>query len=478
MNSFADRKNRIRTILDANAAVRDGWIDRNLFYYEDHWRYMRFLIPEGLRVLDLACGTGRLLKELRPARGVGIDLSPVMIEAARRGHPEFEFLAGDIEDPAVLQGIRGPFDIVILSDGLGALDRCEETLALIHRLCHADTRLVLSYYNHLWEPLLKLGQRAGLKMPGAEMNWLSTADIVNLLDLAGFTLVKREWRQLLPKPAFGLGRLLNRFVAPLPGIRHLCLRNYIVARPPAVPAEKAEPSVSIVVPCRNERGNIEAAIKRLPPFCKDMEIIFVEGHSRDGTWEEVLRVKDVYPNRKIVCLQQDGTGKGDAVRKGFAAANNDLLMILDADLTVPPEDLPRFFRAYASGKGEFINGTRMVYPMESDAMQYLNYFANWGFAHIFSYLLNQRFTDTLCGTKVLSRDAYRRIAENRKYFGDFDPFGDFDLIFGAAKLNLKIVEVPVRYMNRTYGSTQILRFRHGLLLLRMVLFAFFKLKAV
>lgn len=477
MIAASDRKIRIRAILDANAAVRDGWIARNTFYYDDHWRYMRFLVPEGLRVLDLACGTGRLLKELKPSRGVGIDLSPAMIDVARHNHPNFEFLTGDIEYPNFLAGIQGPFDAIILSDGIGCLDDCEETLGLLRRLCHSQTRLILSYYNHLWEPALKLGQRAGLKMPSAEMNWLSADDIVNLLELADFDVIKREWRQLLPKSLFGLGRLINRFLAPLPGIRHLCLRNYIVARPQAELAKRPEPSVSIIIPCRNERGNIEPAVNRLPLFCGDMEIIFVEGHSQDGTWEEVLRVRDAYPSRKIVALRQDGVGKGDAMRKGFAAATGDLLMILDADLTVRPEDLPRFYRAYATGKGEFINGTRMVYPMESDAMQYLNYFANWAFAHIFSYLLNQRFTDTLCGTKVLSRDAYRRIVENRAYFGDFDPFGDFDLIFGAAKLNWKIIEVPVRYMNRTYGSTQILRFRHGWLLLRMVVFALFKFKA-
>ncbi len=478
MPTATDRKNRACAILDANAATRDEWIGRNIFYYQDHWRYLRFLIPEGARVLDLACGTGRLLAELKPSRGVGIDLSPAMIDIARRNYPNLEFRAGDIEDPDVLAAIQGPYDVIVLSDGIGALDNCEETLGILHRLCHPYTRLILSYYNHLWEPILKLAQRAGLKMPGSEMNWLSTKDIANLLVLADFNVIKREWRQLIPRPAFGLGRPINRFFAPLPGIRHLCLRNYVVARPPFVPADERRPSVSIVIPCRNERGNVEPAIKRIPRFCDDLEIIFVEGHSRDDTWAEILRVKEAYPDHKIVCLRQDGVGKGDAVRKGFEAASGDLLMILDADLTVCPEDLPRFYRAYVSGKGEFINGTRMVYPMESDAMQYLNYFANWTFAHIFSYLLNQRFTDTLCGTKVLSRDAYRRITENRAYFGNFDPFGDFDLIFGAAKLNLKIIEVPVRYMSRTYGSTQIQRFRHGWLLLRMVLFAFFKFKAV
>jgi glycosyltransferase involved in cell wall biosynthesis len=174
--------------------------------------------------------------------------------------------------------------------------------------------------------------------------------------------------------------------------------------------------------------------------------------------------------------QGDGIGKGDAVRKGFAAATGDVLMILDADLTVPPEDLPKFFEALTSGKGEFINGTRLVYPMERQAMRTLNHLGNKFFSLAFTWLLEQRFRDTLCGTKVLFRRDYERIAANRHYFGDFDPFGDFDLIFGASRLNLRIVEVPVRYRERTYGVTNISRFRHGWLLLRMCLVAFRKLK--
>lgn len=476
-NPPTTRKEIIRAAADALAANRNAWIDRRRAYYEDDYRYMRFLVPEGLDILELGCGTGKLLAALKPKRGVGVDLSAQMVAQAQADHPDMDFVVGDIEDEATLDALQGPFDVIILSDTIGFLDDCEATLAALHRLCTPDTRIVIAYYSKLWEPVLRLTAKLGLKMQTPELNWLSTDDIVGLLNLADFELVKKEWRQLIPLSLAGLGRLVNRFVAPLPLIRRLCVRNYLVARPAGRPIEP-KPSVSIIVPCRNERGNIESAVTRLPRFAEDMEIVFVEGNSQDNTWEECLRVKDAYPNVDIKCLQQDGKGKADAVWKGFDHARGDILMILDADLTVRPEEIGKFYRAIASGKGEFINGTRMVYPMESDAMQFLNYLANWGFARIFSFLLNQRFTDTLCGTKVLSRANYRKLVANRAYFGDFDPFGDFDLIFGAAKLNLKIAEIPVRYASRTYGSTQISRFVHGWLLIRMVRFAYFKLKAL
>lgn len=474
--TLSPRKQAIRALSDALAAHRDRWIAKNAFFYESDYRYMRFLVPEGLRVLDLGCGTGRLLAELRPSIGVGVDFSARMVGVARDNYPQLEFHIGDVEDAEFIAGLSGPFDVIVVSDTIGSIEDCQGTLSHLHPISTPDTRIVVAYYSKMWEPILALAKLIGFKMPQTEQNTLSTEDIENLLFLSDFETVKREWRQLVPRKLLGIGTIANRFLAPLPVIRRACLRNYIVARP--VPnREPTKPSATVLVPCRNERGNVEDVVRRIPRFCDDIEILFVEGHSKDGTLEEIRRVIAAYPHLDIKVLVQDGQGKGDAVRKGFDNARGDVLMILDADLTMPPEALPKFYDAIVSGKGEFINGSRLVYPMEKDAMRFLNYLVNHIFSWLFTWLLNQRFTDTLCGTKVLRKKHYRRIVANRNYFGDFDPFGDFDLIFGASKLNLKVVEIPIAYASRSYGETQISRFRHGLLLVRMVVFAFRKLKA-
>ena len=471
------RKQTIKEQADKLAGSRDRWIKKNSFFYNDDYNYMNFLVNNGQRVLELGCGTGQLLNTLKPSYGVGVDLSGSMIEVARENFPHLEFVQGDIESPDLISSLNGPFDFIILSDTIGYLDDCEETLAGLHSLCTQDTRIIISYYSWRWQPVLALGEKIGLKMPTVEMNWLSTEDTMGFLQLADFDTVKREWRQLVPRNLFGLGSLINRFIGTLPLIRRLSLRNYIVARSIRKIGLK-QPSATVLIPCRNEKGNIENAVKRLPNFCEDLEILYVEGNSQDGTLNEIHRVISAYPDKDIKVLVQDGKGKGDAVRKGFNNARGDILMILDADLTVPPEDLPKFYRAIATGKGEYINGTRLVYPMDDQAMRFLNFWANRTFSVLFTWLLNQRFTDTLCGTKVLTKDNYKKIVANRSYFGDFDPFGDFDLIFGATKLNLKVVEVPIRYAAREYGETQISRFRHGWLLLKMVLFAYKKLKII
>ena len=473
----SSRKKQIQLQADEIAEKRDGWIRKNSYFYNDDRSYMKFLVGKEKRVLELGCGTGQLLNVLNPSYGMGVDISANMVSVAQQNYPNLEFIQGDLEDENLISSLQGPFDFIILSDTIGYLDDCENTLTGLHSLCTPDTRLIISYYSWRWQPILALGEKIGLKMPSVEMNWLSTEDTMGFLQLADFEPVKREWRQLVPRSLFGLGTLINRFIGTLPLIRHLSLRNYLVARP-VRDVRLKQTSTTVLIPCRNEKGNIENAVKRLPDFCEDLEILYVEGNSQDGTLDEIHRVIEAYPDKDIKVLVQDGEGKGDAVRKGFGHARGDILMILDADLTVPPEDLPKFYKAISSGKGEYINGTRLVYPMDDQAMRFLNFWANRTFSVLFTWLLNQRLTDTLCGTKVLTRKNYEKIVANRSYFGEFDPFGDFDLIFGATKLNLKVVEVPIRYAAREYGETQISRFRHGWLLLKMALFAYKKLKII
>ena len=469
------RKNVLRELLDAQAPESDRWRRKNRYYYEEVERIVRFHVPRGASVLEVGCGTGDLLAALAPSRGVGIDISPKAVEFARSKHPGLTFLAGDAEDIPLSE----PFDYVLLSDLIGYLDDVQRAFEQLNRVCHPRTRVILTYFNYLWEPVLRAGERLGIKRPQPDQNWLSLADLQNLLSLAGFQTVSMGYKVLLPVRVPLLSFLCNRMLANLPLLRKLCLVEFIIARPAPVPVPEETLSCSVVVPARNERGNIENAVRRIPSMGRHTEIIFVEGNSRDGTAEEIERVIAAYPERDVKLLRQgSGVGKGDAVRKGFTAATGDVLMILDADLTVPPEELPKFLKALCSGRGEFIHGSRLVYPMEKQAMRFLNTLGNKFFSLAFTWLLDQRFKDTLCGTKVLYRRDYERIAAGRSYFGDFDPFGDFDLIFGAAKLDLKILEVPIRYRERTYGTTQISRFRHGLLLWRMCLFALRRIKFV
>ena len=471
--STPDRASLIE-YFDTLAPERVRWVEKNCYYHQQLAKTFSFFIPTGRSVIEIGCGAGQLLAALKPARGVGIDLSPNMVRVARERYPQLDFRVDDLED---LQ-INETFDYVVISDLLGFLYDVQRSLANLRRVCTPRTRIMISHYNFLWEPVLNAGEHLGLKARQPIQNWLGTGDVVNLLDLAGFEVVRKASRQLLPKGIPLLSWLANRFLVHLPGFRHLALVFVVVARPKPMP-QTDEPSCSVVIPARNERGNIEAAIRRIPQLGRHTEIIFVEGNSNDGTAEEIQRAIAAHPERDIKFISQgSGHGKGDAVRKGFAAATGDVLMILDADLTVPPEELPKFYNALITGHGDFIHGSRLVYPMQDQAMRFLNILGNKFFSLAFTYLLGQRFKDTLCGTKVLYRMDYDQIAANRSYFGDFDPFGDFDLIFGASKLNLKITEVPIHYHARTYGATNINRFKHGWLLLRMSIFAMRKMKFV
>ena len=340
-------------------------------------------------------------------------------------------------------------------------------------------RVVILYYSALWKPLASVATRLGLRSKLPEQNWISNEDVENLLNLSDFEVVRRDSKVLCPVHIPFLSALMNHYLAPLPGFRLFNMVNIVVARPLPKNDKVDRPSVSVVVPTRNESGNIENILRRCPKMGPDDELIFVEGNSTDDTWEKILEAAKTYTGPlRIVTTQQGGKGKGDAVRKGFSLATKEILMILDADLTMPPEDLPKFYRAIVTGKGEFINGSRLVYPMEKEAMRFFNILGNKFFATAFSFVLNEKFKDTLCGTKVLTRGNYLRLAANRSYFGEFDPFGDFDLIFGAARLGLKIVEIPIHYRERTYGDTNIQRWKHGSILLGMLIFAARKIKFI
>ena len=472
-----NRKAQILAHSEEYAASRPDWRKKAEFFHGEDEAYLRFLIPENARVLEIGCGIGDTLAALKPAHGVGIDFSPALVDIARKRHPDLTFVVGDAEDPATIASVQGPFDYILVLDAIGSLDDCQKFLEQLHPLCSRETRVVIGYFSHLWQPVLKFAEWIGQRMPLPPQNALAPADVAAIAQLADFESVKSEQRMLMPVSLFGLGHLVTRFISILPVFRFFALRHYSVCRSWRVASEDLK-SATVVIPARNERGNIEPAVQRLPQFCDDIEIIFIEGHSKDGTYEEMERVKAAYPDKDIKLMRQPGKGKADAVFTAYDVARGDVLMILDADLTMPPEQLPKFWQAIKSGKGEFINGSRLVYPLEDDAMRFLNLIANKIFSYLFSWLLNQRYTDTLCGTKVMRRADYYRLRDGKSYFGDFDPFGDFDLIFGASKLNLKTVDLPIRYAARAYGETQISRFRHGVMLLRMVIFAFFKIKAI
>ncbi|MCO6438647.1 MAG: glycosyltransferase [Phycisphaerae bacterium] len=437
------------------------------------------LVEPGSRVLEIGCGHGDLLACLRPAVGVGVDVSGRMIAGARARHPQLRFLRLPGER---VDSLGDCFDYVILSQVLGEAYDVSCLLRSVQRVCHARTRLVIVHYNRTWQPILRLAERLKIKSASPEQNWLPADEVRHLLRLGGFETISCTGMTPVPVRVPPLSGIINRLVGNLPILEHLGLNYVIVARSlEAAPVrdDEPKPSVSIVVPARNEAGNIQRIIQRIPQLCDRQELIFVEGGSRDDTWAAICRAVEAYEGPMTVrAMQQPGRGKGDAVRSGFASARGDVLMILDADLSVPPEELPSFYEALCRGQGELMNGSRMVYLMDRRAMRFLNLLGNKLFGLVFTYLLGQRFRDTLCGTKVLLRRDYERIAARRGFLGSLDPFGDFDLLFGAARLGLKITDLPVHYKARTYGETNISRFRHGWMLLQMCGVAARKLRFV
>ena len=470
----------IKNFFDLISYKRDRWIAKSRYFHFEDLLMLKEIIPENSNVLEVGCGNGQLIGRLN-VKGVGIDLSEKLIKKAKDSFPHLKFYVGDINDSDKLIRNEKKFDYIIIADTIGYFQDVQETLELLHSHCSEETRIIISYFSPLWQPILSLATFLKLKMPDLKPPLFGLSDLKNFLEISNFQTIKVEKKIISPYYFLGLGRFLNRFVANFPLINDLCLRQYLISRSLKVVKKSNFNSASIIVPCKNEFGNIKNCLERIPKFCENIEVIFVEGNSIDNSWEEIKKVikdKNLNKNRfKVKCFKQDGTGKKNAVFKGFDNAENEILMILDCDLTVPPEELKKFWVKIQSGEAEFVNGTRLIYPLNDNAMRFLNYLANKSFSYLFSWILGQRYTDTLCGTKIISKKNYHRAKNFTKDLDKLDPFGDFFLIFSSLRLNLKMLEIPIRYEARSYGETQISRFRDGYKLIKMFFITFLKFKA-
>jgi len=423
------------------------------------------------------------------------DLSLVVASPERRAQISDAFPGATILGETLASAEQaGPFDYVVFPYLLSRSSNLWDQLHYASgALCKPTTRVLMVHWSFLWQPIVKLADWLKLRRSEEAQNWISPPDIDRLLTRSGLELIRLDRFNLIPVCMGFFSAILNRFASPLPLLQHLCFNVIAIARPAPVAKPKRDYSVTVVIPTRNERGNVELCVTETPDFGTHTELLFIDGASTDGTIEAIEEQIEKYKGKRDIRLihqvepgeisekeRHSGKmlkqGKGHAVRKAFAAAKGEILMILDSDRTVPPPMLPEFYQALKDGHGEFINGNRLVYPQEKEAMRFLNTLGNRFFGRLFSYLIGQEIKDTLCGTKVLFKADYEAICANRSYFGDFDPFGDFDLLFGASRLNLKITEVFVRYRERSYGDIKIERFKHGILLLKMSWIAFKRLK--
>jgi hypothetical protein len=455
------------------AERRRQFRERYAYYHQDNLDYFQRVIQTDSRVLLIGCDVTWLANHLRCQELFLLELDPSRLQDSL---PTYVKKVSNLQD--TLNTAR--IDYVILPYTLQYLEDIQTFLETLNRGLPGTARIVILQYNFLWSPLLKFAEKIGLKTPNPDLNWLGQRDVQNLLTLTNFQEVTYGVRCLLPFFIPGLTMWVNRYLASLWPFEWFCQKDYAIARPLKRTARALQVfKTSVIVPARNEAGNIARLLSELPALGDSCEIIFVEGHSRDNTWEEIQRQIACHARRSEFSLktyQQKGEGKADAVRVGCSQASGDILMILDSDLSVRPADLAHFYDAIVSGAAEFVNGSRLVYRMEKEAMQILNLFFNKVFGVFVSWLIGQQVKDTLCGSKALFRHDYERVRRHFSDLGSRDPFGDFELLFGASCLNLKICDVPVGYKQRTYGQTNIRRFRHGWQLLRMCLACWRNLK--
>ncbi len=446
-----------RQFFDQIAPRRERDMRRHASFYRDRIAWLRRIIPASASVIDVGCGIGGVLGALPQTKKTGIDFSSAMIELARAAHPSAHFVTDDVETLTHHE----TYDYVLLLDTVNYLRDCQRSLRNIREhLCTQETRLIMTFFNFLWSPIFRLAEFLGLRTKFPAQSWLSYSDIENMLSLEGFEVVERGGRVLCPLGIPLIEPLFNRILSTLPFLRRLCLIQTIIARP--LPRQTTEYTVSVLSAVRNERGNIRPIVKHMPAMGLRTELIFVEGHSSDGTWEEIEHVMQEYSGPLVLRgFKQPGKGKGDALHKAIQESTGDILIVYDGDFTVHPTDLPKLYAAIASGNAEFVNGSRLVYPMQERAMPFFNLMGNKIFSLLFGWLFSQHIVDMLSPVKAFLRTSYASMTTR------LDPFGDFDLFLGAASGHRRIRETPIHYLERTYGTTKLSPLKHGWMLLTL-----------
>ena len=421
----------------------EHWQKRNSFYHATISNLIAGMIPPSSRVLELGCGLGDLLASLNPSSGIGLNVAQGLTDRASQKHPRLEFHTSDVDSAGLPRSFEPQY--IVMTNMLDYVHDIWDVMGSLKPAVHEHTLLIITTNNPLWAPLLRLASNLKLRFPESPRNFITNRDICSVLHLQGFDIVEEGLTLPVPKRIPVLGDLINAIVPEVPVLRFVSSLQYIAARP-RIPRPPL--SCSVVIPCHNEADNIQECLRRVPNIGTRTEIVVVDDGSTDDTCQRVKEVMAADSRVRLIVLEKN-QGKASAVRAGFEAAEGDVLMILDADMAVTPEELPKFLTPLQDGTADLVNGTRLIYPMHGKAMKVANFLGNKGFCFLASKVIRQRVSDTLCGTKAfLKRDFVRMPISGTEHWGDFD------LLFGAARLKLRILEIPVHYTERRAGKSK------------------------
>ncbi len=393
-------------------------------------------------------------------------LSLVNSKSSFRNHPSS--LETILVDPEVGLNIESiafknkKYKTIILTDLFEVSTDILELLSMVNKLLGKDGIIVICSINQKWNRILNLFERLNLKDGNQKRLFINSTIVLNIAKVTGLEFVTQRNKQIFPFRMLGLGSLINNILEILFFPFSFGIRIYSILNQQEKFNEEKKYSKSIIIPAKNEEKNLKPLLNQIPELEEDHEIILAIGDSEDKTYEVAKEIKEArcWPF-EVKVIKQTGKGKANAVWEAVEEASKEVIIILDADISVNPETIVQFNSVIDTGKASFVNGTRLIYGMESGAMRIVNNLGNRIFQYIVSIIIGQKITDSLCGTKVFFRKDFNKIKLWKELVQMKDPFGDFDMIFTAGYFGLKILEIPVRYQARVYGVTQIKRFRDG-----------------
>ncbi len=374
-----------------------------------------------------------------------------------------------------IENILSDCDTVVISDIEHQLNPAKNLLNL-SRIVGDNTKIILLSKNMVWMILIKI-LKLFFSFSPKKNNFLPSSYLDNLYSSCNLELIRQEKIIALPINIPFLTKIINR-IFRLPLLNFFCMSNIAILKKKIKNSSNHKDlKISFIIPCKNEQDNIKVFEQKINENTEPDEYLFGDDNSSDKTSDEIDKLIEKLSDKKIIKYNGPGICKSENVYKGIDLSSGDIIVIYDADHTVSFEDIKFSVSIMKKTNVDFINCTRMIYPQKDGAMKFANFIGNTIFASLFSLLFKKKITDTLCGTKIFYKKDWEKIKENTSQWGMKDLWGDFDLLIGAYKNNLKITEVPVTYYERRENETKMTSLiSNTLRMFFIVIYSYYKLR--
>tara|TARA_B110000977_G_scaffold125183_1_gene160299 strand:+ start:1495 stop:2904 length:1410 start_codon:yes stop_codon:yes gene_type:complete len=448
-----------------NKESRENFLKKKNFLFDEISKALNYLINDSNYVKFFCCGNSSIVNKVNSKNIYINEINNTFINSLTKSEIK--------KEDEINKNLN--FDHIVIAD-IEHQKFITKNLIDLNEKIDNECRVIVLSKSIFWSTLINFYKK--IKNIGPDKNnFLPYSNLRKIFLNTNFEIVKNEKIIFFPFQFSLLTKFINQ-IFRFPVLNFFCMINLTVLKKVQKKNYQAEgKKISFIIPCKNEGGNIKFFYEKIINSTINAEFLFGNDNSSDNTLDEIKKLQQAIPNKEIKIYDGPGVCKSENVYKGINLASGEIILIYDADLTVSFDDLVNSINLLLKTDADFINCTRMIMPQQKNAMKFLNFYGNLFFAFLFSILFKQKITDTLCGTKIFFKKDWEQIKKYNNTWGAKDLWGDFDLLLGAYKNNLKIVENPISYTDRKEDETKMTGIiKNSIRMLIITFVAYYKLR--